>query len=205
MLKKKCPNCAKKIEKKFSYCPYCGLGFRKQRDEENFGMLGRDDVIEREPTPEIKMPFGLNKIMNSLVKQLEKEMGNMGEVQPGGGGRGFKIQISTGKPQVKQMPMQKKEEKMIMPVISERELERREGLERTDADSKVKRLSDKIVYEINVPGVRGKDDVIITRLEEGIEIRAYSKDKCYVKVIPLKVEVLGWYLKQDVLVVELKG
>tara|TARA_Y100000310_G_scaffold339940_2_gene434183 strand:- start:1098 stop:1742 length:645 start_codon:yes stop_codon:yes gene_type:complete len=214
MLKKKCPSCGKKIERKFSYCPYCGLGFRKQRDEENFGMLGKDDVVEKETANEIKMPFGLNKIMNSLMKQIEKEMGELGEDRPKGGGggtgRGFKIQISTGKPQIQQWPVQNKEkkqesEKIELPRISEKELERREKLKRTDAESRIKRLSDRIIYEINVPGVKNKNDVIISKLEEGIEIRAYSKDKCYVKVIPLKVEILGWYLRKNILFVELKS
>tara|TARA_B100001971_G_C17947711_1_gene410952 strand:+ start:21 stop:644 length:624 start_codon:yes stop_codon:yes gene_type:complete len=207
MLKKKCPSCGNKIERKFVYCPYCGVGFRKKKDEDNFGMLGRDDVIEKEAiNNEIKMPLGLNKIMNTLMKQLQKEMGNMGDVQ-GGMPKGFKIQISSGKPQIQQLPVEKKQEmpKINMHKISQEELARREKLKRTDAKSRVRRLSDRIIYEINVPGVMSENNVVITKLEEGIEIRAYSKDKCYVKVIPLKVEILGWYLKSDILFVELKG
>ena len=148
----------------------------------------------------------MSKIMNSLMKQLQKEMGEMGSVE-GGMPKGFKIQISTGKPQIEQLPVQQKQvrPKINMHGVSEKELERREKLKRTDAESKVRRLTDRIIYEINVPGVKRKNDIVITKLEEGIEIRAYSKDKCYVKVIPLKVEILGWYLKSDVLFVELKG
>ena len=206
--KKKCPSCGNKIERRFVYCPYCGVGFRKKKDEDNFGMLGRDDVIEKQMSNEVKMPLGLNKIMNSLMKQLEKEMGGSGEVKGVDGmPKGFKIQISTGKPQIRQLPVQEKHTmpKINMHKVSEKELARREKLKRTNAESKVRRLSDRIIYEISVPGVKNKNDVVITKLEEGIEIRAYSKDKCYVKVIPLKVEILGWYLKSDVLFVELKG
>tara|TARA_Y100000310_G_scaffold331173_1_gene404262 strand:- start:7479 stop:8108 length:630 start_codon:yes stop_codon:yes gene_type:complete len=209
MLKKKCPSCGNKIERKFVYCPYCGVGFRKKKDEDNFGMLGRDDVIEKEAiNNEIKMPLGLNKIMNTLMKQLQKEMGQMGNASAEGGmPKGFKIQISTGKPQIQQLPAQEKpvEPKINMYKVSEKELERREKLKKADAESRVRRLSDRIIYEIKVPGVKSKQDVMITKLEEGIEIKAYSKDKCYVKVIPLKVEILGWYLKSDILFVELKG
>jgi len=206
MLKKKCPSCGKKIERKFVYCPYCGLGFKKHKKESDFGMLGSDDIIEKEIANEIKMPLGLNKLMNSLMKQIEKEMGEIGSVQ-NGMPKGFKIQISTGRPQIKQLPVQNKPEelKINMYRASPGEMARREKLERTDAESKVRRLSDRIIYEISVPGVKSKSDVVITKLEEGIEIRAYSKDKCYVKVIPLKIEILGWYLKRDVLFVELKG
>jgi len=46
---------------------------------------------------------------------------------------------------------------------------------------------------------------MITELETGIEIRAYSKDKCYIKVIPLKVEVLNWRVGEEMVFVEFKG
>jgi len=39
----------------------------------------------------------------------------------------------------------------------------------------------------------------------GLEIRAYSKDKCYVKVIPLKVEILSWRVDRERVMVELRG
>ena len=76
MFKKKCPSCAKKIDRKFGYCPWCGEALKALKEREDFGMLGRDDFVEENNAGEqIKLPFGLNKIMESLMKQLDKEMG----------------------------------------------------------------------------------------------------------------------------------
>jgi HSP20 family molecular chaperone IbpA len=193
MFKRKCPNCAKKIEKKFNFCPYCGLSFKRQKEEEDFGMLGKDDFFSEAKafSQEISMPLGMNKIMNSLIKQLNREMG--------GGLNGFKIQISTGKPKIKE------EQPRFNHLLSEEEIERRKGLPKIEAESNVRRMSESIIYEISVPGVKSKDDISINNLETGIEIRAYSRDFCYIKTIPLKVEVLGYRVKSGMLFLELKG
>lgn len=204
--KKKCTDCRKKVEKKFNYCPYCGVSFKKKKDDSDFGILGKDDNLSL--NNEMKLPFGLNKIMGSLVKQLEKQLGeldeNGGEKMP----KGFRIQISRGSPQVQRvMPTKDVNEKSEEPKaeVGERELNRRKGLPRVEAPSVVRRIDDKIVYELSVPDVKKKEDVVLSRLEQGIEIKAYSKDKCYVKTIPLKVEVLGYSVRKEKLFVELKG
>jgi len=77
--------------------------------------------------------------------------------------------------------------------------------EKVNAESRVRRLGDVIVYEIKAPGIMNKEDVVVTELETGIEIRAYAKDRCYVKVIPLKVEILGMRIGREKISVELKG
>lgn len=189
MWKRKCPKCDRKIKKDFRFCPYCGFPIWKHADEEDFGMIGRDDNVEF--ANQVKAPLGLDKIMNSLINQLGKEMG----------GGGFNIQISTGQ-MPKVMPIQ---EGIKVPEISEKEAEKRKNLEKVEAVSNVRRLSDRIVYEITVPGVKLKKDVVISRMENGIEIKAYSDEKCFYKTIPVKVDILRYYIKDDVLFLELKG
>ena len=200
MFKKNCPSCAKKIDKKFSYCPYCGMSFKKAKEERDFGMIGVDDFEENFQAPEVKMPFGLDKIMNSLVKQLEKQMSGMDD--SAGMPKGFRIQISTGKPQVKQVQEKRVAERII---ISEEEFERRKKLPIEDAESKIRRIGEGIVYEISVPGVKSKQDIMITKLENSIEVKAYSTDKCYVKAIPLNVEIVGYAVKDQKVFLELRG
>jgi len=161
-------------------------------------MLGRDDSARR-AQEDLKLPFGVEKIMNSLIGQLEKQMGSMdfdGEGMP----KGIKIRVARG-PQANNVA----KKKIRMPEISEQESERRIGLPKVEVESKVRRLADTIVYEIETPGVRRNEDVVLTELASGIEIKAYSKDKCYVKFIPLKVEVLGWKVDRDRVMVEIKG
>jgi hypothetical protein len=65
-------------------------------------------------------------------------------------------------------------------------------------------LTNKIVYEIDLPGVTNVKDVIINRLENSIEVKAFAKDKAYFKLIPLSLPIERYHLKEGKLVLELK-
>ena len=201
MLKKKCRGCAEKVDRKFNYCPYCGASF-KVKNKRDFGMLGSSDsgCVEEE----FKLPFGVEKIMGGLVKQLEKQLGNMEVDKKTGIPKGFKIQIGR-MPIGQQVVQNKPERRKEIVVVSEKEADRRAGLKKVDAESRVKRLGDVIIYEIAAPGLKKKEDVVITELATGLEIRAYSRDNCYVKTIPLKVEVLNYRVGNEKVFVEMKG
>ena len=201
MFKKKCRGCAEKVDRKFSYCPWCGASL-KVRSEGDFGMLGSSDSGRVQE--ELKLPFGVEKIMGSLVKQLEKQIGNMEVDERTGMPKGLKIQIARG-PMGQQVVQNKAVERKTAVVVSGDEAERRAGLKKVDAESRVRRLGDVIIYEIEAPWIAKKEDVVVTELETGIEIRAYARDKCYVKVIPLKVEILGVRVDREKVSVELRG
>ena len=201
MFKKKCRGCAEKVDRNFNYCPSCGASL-KAGNEGDFGMLGSNDSGRVEE--ELKLPFGVEKIMGSLVKQLEKQLGNIDIDEKTGMPKGLKIQIARG-PMGQHAIRNNVPQKRNVIVISKEESERRARLKRVSAESRVKRLGDIIIYEIEAPGLTRKEDIVITELETGIEIRAYSKDKCYVKIIPLKVEILGWKVEREKVFVEMKG
>ena len=204
MLKKKCSSCEKKIERKFNYCPWCGQSFKKQNEETDFGMLGKDDEFAQAMN-QVKMPFGLDGIFNTLVKQLEKEMSGL-EGSPQNRPAGFKIQISTGVPNMQMnQPMQRRQSSAPVSIVSDEEKSRRASLERVEAKSNIRRLPEGVIYEIDAPGVKSKSDVVITKLEQSIEVKAYSNDKCYVKAIPLKLEILGIGVKDDKVLLKVKG
>ena len=114
---------------------------------------------------------------------------------------GFKIQISTG-PRPEKAHHEKTEK---IRVLDSKEVEKIRGLPRKEAESNVRRLSDRIVYEVSVPGVKSKENVVISKLENGIEIKAYSNDLCYVKTIPLNSEIIGYKIKDGILFLELSS
>ena len=201
MFSKKCPACAKEIKKDFSYCPHCGASFRVNVERENFGMLGRDDFTG-ERQPEVKLPFGIGNIVNSLVKQLEREMN--GKVLSEGS-KGFQIKIAMGQPQMKQVVRKESGRIDAVPEVSEKEIERRASLPKIEVESKIRRLADRIIYEIEAPGVLTKKDVVLVRLASGLEIKGYSRDKCYVKFIPLTVEIIEHSVEDGKIFVELKA
>ena len=206
MIKKKCPSCEKKIESKFSFCPHCGTSFSTKVKNNAFGMLGNNVIINKMQN-EIKLPFGMEKMMGSLIKQLEKQMGSMNFEGADGMPKGIKIKIARN-PQMNQMGQimqQQPKVKEVIPKLSEKETKRRMTLPKINVDSKVKRLSNTIIYEIETPGVKKKEDVVLTELATGLEIKAYSNDKCYVKFIPLKVEVIQYYVNQEKVFVDIRG
>jgi len=141
--------------------------------------------------------------MGGLIKQIERELSSSNNEN--GIPRGFNIKIQTGNPNQQGIMTQTPEKKMPIQNISEEETSRRQTLPKQEAESKVKRLSDKIIYEINVPGIKNKEDIIITKLEQGFEIKAYTKDYCYIKTIPLQIEIIGFTIKDNKLIVELKS
>jgi RNA polymerase subunit RPABC4/transcription elongation factor Spt4 len=119
---------------------------------------------------------------------------------------GFSVQIQIGglpSPSVmREKPVQQKFLKET--ALSEKEQEKISRLPRKEPETRVRRLTNKIVYEIDLPGVTNVKDVIINRLENSIEVKAFAKDKAYFKLIPLSLPIERYHLKEGKLVLELK-
>jgi HSP20 family molecular chaperone IbpA len=78
------------------------------------------------------------------------------------------------------------------------------GLPKQEPETRVRRLTDKIVYEIDLPGVKNKKDIIINKLENSIEIKALGKDKVFFKLIPVSFPIKSYNFKDGKLILELK-
>jgi len=205
MLGKKCPSCARKVKRAFSYCPYCGASFKVVRERKDFGMIGREDS-EGHFQEDLKLPFGINGLVNSLVRQLE-QMGGFGGEQPKGASGSIRIKVTAGSPRIKQIVRKEPnpEERENTQAIPKEKEKKWANLPKVEGKSKIRRLADRIIYEIKAPGVKTKEDVVLTRLASGLEIKAYSKDKCYVKFIPLTIDVLGYRVQKDKVFVEIRA
>lgn len=202
MKKIKCSGCNKKVNKDFNYCPYCGKSFKENKQDKDYGFLGKSDII-RNQNPynnDVRLPFGLNKMMSSLIKQLEKELSGINP-QDLKGGLNFKIHTSNI-PNI-QKPNKKSEDKKQK--LSEDEISRRSKLPKEEALSRIKRLSDKIIYEIETPGIKDKSQISINNLEKGIEFKAYTKKICYTKTIPLKLKIDNFKILKDKVLIEFKS
>ena len=212
MFKKKCHSCNEKIERKFRYCPWCGVPLKAKSSQEDFGMIGNNNELQmQQAVNDIKLPFGFNGIFSTLMKQIEKEMSNMDNPQ-GTKPKGFKIQFSTGMPKMQQSMNQMPEQTQLVNSIDtfnekvpEDERERRVKLKQVPAKSTIRRLPEGLIYEIETPGVIAKKDITLTKLEQSLELKAFSKDKCYVKKLPSKVEILGMAIKGGKIFLRLKG
>ena len=190
-----CDSCQKKIKKTWTYCPFCGFNLRNLESEEFEGI-----------------PF------NDLVKEIDQQLRGVDKMfKFGVPSRGISISINNvgSKPDIKVRRFGDLKEKDI------REVRDRTIRDRTDKPrifnfikkkpkkieepkSTVRRLSDKIVYEIDVPGVISVKNISINKLENSIEVKAFGKDKAYFKLIPVDMNVSNYYLKDGKLFVELK-
>jgi BMFP domain-containing protein YqiC len=192
-MKKKCKKCGKEIERNFVYCPYCGY-----RQKEPDGLL---DEIEEFSMP---IPFGFfnfDKIFKDLMRQIDEQMREIDKQIKPQMNRGISIKISfdgeTPKINIEKIGKEKKKELEDKKIL--KEIPEIEKLPREEAKTKIKRLRDFIIYEIDLPGIKSIDDVEIKKLENSIEIKAIGKDKVYFKLIPISLPIVKYYFKDEVL------
>jgi len=216
--KKSCKNCGKKLRDNYRFCPDCGTGTQKGED---WGMLGKNDFAN--PLEELKLPMGLNTIFNSLVKNLDKQFNDLNREMHDGSRRepeknGISISISASgesppKINIKQFGRKPKinqkfaQEIKKIPVknFSSEQIAKLSKFPKEESQTEMKRLSNKIIYEVEMPGVKSLDDVSIINLENSIEIKAISKNKIYFKLIPINLPIIDYNLSKGKLFLELKA
>jgi|TARA_Y100000310_G_scaffold342053_1_gene443534 hypothetical protein len=93
----------------------------------------------------------------------------------------------------------------IDPKVFTDKLKKSSKLPKKEPQSKLKRISNKIVYELHVPGVKSVEDILINQLENSIEIKALSNKHLYSKSLNLNLPILRYKLKNDFLTIELQG
>jgi HSP20 family molecular chaperone IbpA len=219
--KKKCRKCGKTVNKEDSFCANCGMALKSFENEKDWGMLGKNDML----FPEMNMP-GFNMIFNSLMKdfgkplfqEIEKDMKRGLEKDAKQMRRGISISISTsgnsppkikinnldGKPlnQIRmEVPKEKREK--VLSVLSEEQTRKFLSLPQEEPLTRIRRLSNKVIYEIDLPGVKSLKDISIMQLEKSIELKALSKNKSYKKLISIDFPIKKYKLSKEKLILEL--
>jgi|GEM_PF-988956 hypothetical protein len=205
----KCDKCKSSISEEYSFCPYCGnamLDAEKNRKE--YGLLGKNDALDEEEMQSNFMESNLGitdkiveSIFNSMMKNVEKQIRGMSmkDMQPEIRAlpNGIKIRIGPAMPVQKQKERQSKRRE-----ISEETLGKLTSMPKTTAKSHVRRFSDKVVYELDIPGISSPEDVIFTKLENGYEVKAIGSKKVYVNSLPLELPLKGFAIEKDKLLIE---
>ena len=211
MFRQTCSKCNKKIDKSYEYCPFCGSNLVKKED---YGLLGKDDLEE------IPNMFGssmIEKMFQTATKMLEKQMRGMAEEMNKPKNKPQKPHLNdnidvqfyiNGKKVNVGKPKQTKS-KQIEPIksleITSEQAKRLAKLPRKEPKTKMTRLSDKLIYTLEVPGVNNINDVLINQLENSIEVKAISKTKVYSKTINVNLPIIGYKLAEPKLIVELQA
>jgi HSP20 family molecular chaperone IbpA len=206
MTKNKCSNCNKRIKKAYNFCPNCGKTI-KQESFEDWGMLGKNDAVsQKDELAMMLQGMGggmLGKMLNTTMKMLEKEMMNETPNQD----KKTKIKLMVNG---KEIPLQEKKQPKapikIMPIeFSEDTQKRFSKLKRSEPKTNLKRMGDKIIYELETPGVQSIKDISIIRLEKGLEVKAVSKNKSYQKAIKIDLPLTKYQLLDGVITLELEA
>lgn len=212
--KKTCNNCDSKIKKSYNFCPGCGIQLRQP--SEDWGMLGKKDNSQKKP--ELKMFGGgitggiMNKMLGNAMKMLEKEMAKEMQNNPNNsnmpGFPGAKVKLMINGKEINPQKIPKKEEKKdnvkILPIdFSNENLEKWANLKKDEPQTSLKRIGDKIEYELDITGVKSIKDISIIKLENSIEVKAIAEEKAYQKVIPLNLPLKKYTLLKGKLTLEL--
>lgn len=219
--KKECERCRRKFDEKYSYCPYCGHKRYSNEEEEDWGMLGRNDFMPS--MNEIRLPMGFNALFNSILRNLNKEFNEQlnknyfqTDEKPKKTKReGVSISISTfgdGPPKIKVTQLGEKprlevrdeiKEKIKQNTFTKEKIKKFANLKREEPKTNIRRLSNKVIYELEMPGVKTMDDISIIKLENSIEIKALSRNKAYAKIIPINLPITNYVLSEGRLILEL--
>ena len=181
MFDKKCSKCDSKIKGDYDFCPFCGCNLKSEFHKDDYGLLGRSDVVEPKPEDLLsglgnlsigKILKGAMKELPSMMKMLEKQMGDMNNNSKGKG-NGLNVQFFVDGKKVNPMKNQKlKSVKRLPQELSKEKLKMLSEFPKVEPKSEVRRLSGRIIYNISVPGVRDINDIFINQLENSVEVKA---------------------------------
>jgi len=174
--RKRCPNCDKKVKDSWKYCPYCGSNLT----EKFFKSFDIFEKIDKE-FERIDKIFGKNFLIPKI--RVKPFRGGGISITISSRGKEPKIEVKTFGDYKKIEPEIKKR-LGVKPRVVEIEEKVRKARVTEEPESKVRRIGNKEIITIKLPGVK-EEDVEVKRLEQSIEIRAYAGDKAYFKLIPI--------------------
>src|SRR3989344_5706753 len=179
-----CPKCKSGITEEYSFCPLCGNHLvNPEKELKQFGILGRHDIadeeiINRAVTSHMTVTERLlGSLMNSLLKNLDMQVRDADAPEIRATPNGIRIRVGAPTQQ------RKREAKIVNRSLTERQITRMNNLPRTEAKTNIRRLADKVVYELSALGIQSPDDVFVSKTESGYEIKAIGKNKVYINSV----------------------
>jgi HSP20 family molecular chaperone IbpA len=184
--RKRCRNCGESIKGSWEFCPFCGVQIRAryrpfERLFEDIEREFRD--IDRFFRPMLRMPT------------FEKFPGRGGGISitiSSGLGREPRIEVRTSGEYKKLEPEIKRRFGIKEPIkeLEERPKERLKIPKVTEEpEMKIERAGKREIISIKLPEVKKIEDVEIKKLEQSIEVKAFTDDKAYFKLIPIAQDV----------------
>jgi len=214
MFEKKCSKCNSKIKGGYDFCPFCGCNLKSKFHEDDYGLLGRSDAIERKSEDLFgglgfggmtfgKLLKGAMRELPSMMKMIEKQMDDVVNSGDKKKGNGLNVQFFVDGKKVDPQKNQKLKSIKRMPQeLSKEKIRQLSEFPKVEPESEIRRLSGRIIYNIFVPGVKDINDIFINQLENSVEIKALGEDKIYSKILKLNLPIKGYDLVEGNLVLE---
>ena len=194
----KCIGCGKKSNIRYDFCPHCGESkIDETKEAEDFGLLGKSDTLNMNPLADAGI---FEKIIGTLMQTAVKTM--VSEMKSG----------NENPPEIKQMPngikitlgqqAEKKDKRAKEHKITDEQITRMSGLPRSAAKTNIRRFNDKIVYELSATRVSSLNDIFISKVESGYEIKMIGKNKVYVNSIPVNFPLMRYGITENAIILE---
>lgn len=214
----RCPRCGSGVNEGWSFCPKCGSRLERNLFGDVFERMGQemknelksmDRAFERnfevlDLSPFFRKPIRSSgfsiKITRSGSEKPKVSVKTFGDVDR------KELESETGKLGFRGIPKQEKLENEMLEMK-----ERGRGISfemaRTteEPETYVRRIGDKILVEVKLPGVEDMKDIEVKSLENSIEVRAMAGDKAYFKILtkPQKTNIFRKDFENGVLRIEL--
>lgn len=202
--RKKCNVCGEKVRSRDNFCSNCGTQLKDFLDKG--GLLGRNDSGFSE-SPKLAESFGdriINKMISSTFKMLEKEMnGIQNETKMPNGKIRLMVNGRELVPEVQRKPKKDPNVKFLPIEFSDENLVKWKKIKKREPKSKLKRVEDKIEYEVEIPGVKSIKDISIIKLENSLEVKALGEKTGYIKRIPINLPLKKYSLVKGILTLEM--
>ena len=195
--KQDCPKCKSSIKQEFDFCPHCGCDIRSpEKDLQDYGLLGKHDMTQTPLVGGGSMGFSdkiLNSIFTQLMKTLEQQMRGAAPRQAENTEvrqlpNGIILTVNTQRNPSARVSKRR--------TLSEAQMKRMAALPRAEAKTDVRRLSDRVLYELKAPGVGSVEDVFVSKVESGYEVKVISEKKVYVNSLQIDLPLKGYSLDE---------
>ncbi len=182
----KCKSCEKDIgNKEWKYCPFCGEVTVKK----SMYSYGMKDVVD--------------KIVSGIERQLMRKLFKVlaGSIKQNGGAnrQGITVRMTSGKRPVAQSTRQAPD----MTAANKRPIPK----ETIEPKADITKLPGKLKINILLPGIDCMDNIDILKFDNSCEVRAYTEDKLYFKIIqtPQNLNLYEKNLDNETLSLEFAG
>ena len=114
---------------------------------------------------------------------------------------GKKISVNQETREKEQRPRKRKE--ISQSSLPNANLKKFGDFPKKEPETNVRRFSDKVIYEIVMPGLKSEKEMSIVKLENSIEVKALAGNIIYRKIIPISLPITDFKIAEDKLVLEL--